>query len=97
MHLQLLSMVHELLMESLLLGTKQGKTGVAKISLNAHYAFNTIQRQSEITQCCTVLKKELMDKIGMVKLPERFERYDRLERRSFSHWKHTGLPDLLYY
>lgn len=52
----------------IIIGTKQGKTGVAKISLNAHYAFNTVRDNQESLNAAQY--KELMDEIGMVKLPE---------------------------
>lgn len=50
----------------IIIGTKQGKTGVAKISLNAHYAFNTVRDNQESLNAAQY--KELMDEIGMVKL-----------------------------
>ena len=52
----------------IIIGTKQGKTGVAKISLNAHYAFNTVRDNQESLNAAQY--KELMDEIGRVKLPE---------------------------
>ena len=52
----------------IIIGTKQGKTGVAKISLNAHYAFNTVRDNQESLNAAQY--KELMDEIGLVKLPE---------------------------
>jgi TonB-linked SusC/RagA family outer membrane protein len=48
--------------------TKQGKAGVAKISLNAHYAFNVVRDNQDPLNASQY--KELMDEIGMVKLPD---------------------------
>ena len=52
----------------IIIGTKQGKAGVAKVSLNAHYAFNTVRDNQESLNAAQY--KELMDEIGLVKLPE---------------------------
>ena len=52
----------------IIIGTKQGKAGVAKISLNAHYAFNNVRDNQESLNVAQY--KELMDEIGMVKIPD---------------------------
>lgn len=51
----------------IIINTKQGKAGVAKISLNAHYAWNTVRDHTKVLN--TWEYKELMDEIGTVKLP----------------------------
>lgn len=50
----------------IIIGTKQGKAGVAKVSLNAHYAFNNVRDNQESLNVAQY--KELMDEIGMVKI-----------------------------
>ena len=52
----------------IIIGTKQGKAGIAKISLNAHYAFNNVRDNQESLNVAQY--KELMDEIGMVKIPD---------------------------
>ena len=52
----------------IIIGTKQGKAGVAKVSLNAHYAFNNVRDNQESLNVAQY--KELMDEIGMVKIPD---------------------------
>ncbi len=52
----------------IIIGTKQGKAGVAKITLNAHYAFTTVRDNQESLNAAQY--KELMDEIGLVKLPD---------------------------
>ncbi len=52
----------------IIINTKQGKAGVAKIALNAHYAFNTVRFDQEPLN--TQQYKELMDEIGLVSLPD---------------------------
>jgi TonB-dependent SusC/RagA subfamily outer membrane receptor len=52
----------------IIINTKQGAAGVAKISLNTHYAFNTVRdNQSSLN---AKEYKDLMDEIGLVKLPD---------------------------
>ena len=56
-----------------IIGTKQGKAGVAKISLNAHYAFNTVRdNQNPLnTRQYLDLIKDMNDKgVISLKLPE---------------------------
>lgn len=48
--------------------TKQGKAGEARISLNAHYAFNVVRDNQDPLNAAQY--KELMDEIGLVKLPD---------------------------
>lgn len=48
--------------------TKQGKAGEAKISLNAHYSFNMVRDNQDPLNAAQY--KELMDEIGLVKLPD---------------------------
>ena len=48
--------------------TKQGKAGEARISLNAHYALNVVRDNQDPLNAA--LYKELMDEIGLVKLPD---------------------------
>ncbi len=52
----------------IIIGTKQGQAGVAKVSLNAHYAFNNVRDNQESLNVAQY--KELMDEIGMVKIPD---------------------------
>jgi TonB-linked SusC/RagA family outer membrane protein len=52
----------------IIINTKQGHAGVARISLNAHYAFNTVRDNQNSLN--TQEYKDLMDEIGMVKLPD---------------------------
>lgn len=47
--------------------TKQGKAGEARISLNAHYALNVVRDNQDPLNAAQY--KELMDEIGLVKLP----------------------------
>jgi TonB-linked SusC/RagA family outer membrane protein len=51
-----------------IISTKQGKYGVAKIALNAHYAFNFVRDNQDPLNASQY--KELMDEIGTVKLPD---------------------------
>ena len=48
--------------------TKQGKAGEARISLNAHYALNVVRDNQDPLNASQY--KELMDEIGLVKLPD---------------------------
>ncbi len=48
--------------------TKQGKAGEARISLNAHYALNVVRDNQDPLNAAQY--KELMDEIGLVKLPD---------------------------
>lgn len=48
--------------------TKQGKAGEARISLNAHYALNVVRDNQNPLNAAQY--KELMDEIGLVKLPD---------------------------
>lgn len=48
--------------------TKQGKEGEARISLNAHYALNVVRDNQDPLNAAQY--KELMDEIGLVKLPD---------------------------
>ena len=52
----------------ILITTKQGKNGVAKVSLNAHYSFNVVRDNQDPLNAQQY--KELMDEIGLVKLPD---------------------------
>lgn len=52
----------------ILITTKQGKTGVAKVSLNAHYSFNVVRDNQDPLNAQQY--KELMDEIGLIKLPD---------------------------
>ena len=52
----------------IIINTKQGSSGVAKITLNAHYAFNTVRDNQNSLN--TKEYKDLMDEIGLVKLPD---------------------------
>lgn len=52
----------------IIITTKQGKKGVAKISLNAHYSFSEVRDDQKVLN--TAQYKELMDEIGLVKLPD---------------------------
>ena len=52
----------------IIINTKQGKKGVAKVSLNAHYAFNTVRDNQKSLNVAQY--KELMDEIGLIKLPD---------------------------
>ena len=51
----------------IIINTKQGKEGVAKITLNAHYSFNSVRDNRKVLNSWEY--KELMDEIGMVKIP----------------------------
>jgi len=48
--------------------TRQGKAGEARISLNAHYAFNVVRDNQDPLNAAQY--KELQDEIGLVKLPD---------------------------
>lgn len=48
--------------------TKQGKAGEARISLNAHYALNVVRDNQDPLNAAQY--KELMDEIGLVNLPD---------------------------
>lgn len=52
----------------IIIGTKQGKQGVAKVSLNMHYSFSEVANTPKVLNAWEY--KELMDEIGMIKLPE---------------------------
>lgn len=52
----------------IIITTKQGKAGDAKIALNAHYAFNCVRDNQDPLNAAQY--KELMDEIGLVKLPD---------------------------
>ncbi len=52
----------------IIINTKQGKAGEAKISLNAHYAWNTVRDNTKSLNAWEY--KELMDEIGKVKIPD---------------------------
>lgn len=50
-----------------IINTKQGKAGVTKVALNAHYAFNGVRDNQNSLN--TAQYKELMDELGVVRLP----------------------------
>ena len=50
-----------------IINTKQGKAGVTKIALNAHYAFNGVRDNQNSLNAAQY--KELMDELGVVRLP----------------------------
>lgn len=52
----------------IIIGTKQGKSGVAKVSLNAHYSWSQVRDNQKVLNAWEY--KELMDEIGLVKLPD---------------------------
>ncbi len=52
----------------IIISTKQGQKGVAKVSLNAHVAANTVRNNQ--TPLNAQQYKELQDEIGLVKLPD---------------------------
>lgn len=52
----------------IIITTKQGKKGVAKITLNAHYAFNAARFDQDPLN--TAQYKELMEEIGRINLPD---------------------------
>lgn len=52
----------------IIITTKQGKTGVAKVSLNAHYSFSRVNNTPKVLNAWEY--KQLQDEIGLVKLPE---------------------------
>ena len=52
----------------IIITTKQGKNGVAKVSLNAHYSFSRVNNTPDVLNAWEY--KELQDEIGLVKLPE---------------------------
>ena len=52
----------------IIISTKQGKNGVAKVSLNAHYSFSQVNNTPKVLNAWEY--KELMDEIGLVKLPD---------------------------
>lgn len=52
----------------IIIGTKRGKQGVAKVSLNMHYSFSEVANTPKVLNAWEY--KELMDEIGMIKLPE---------------------------
>ena len=52
----------------IIIGTKQGKQGVAKVSLNAHYSFSQVTNAPKVLNAWEY--KELQDEIGLVKLPD---------------------------
>ena len=52
----------------IIIGTKQGKQGVAKVSLNAHYSFSEVNHTPKVLNAWEY--KELQDEIGLVKIPD---------------------------
>ena len=50
-----------------IINTKQGKAGVTKVALNAHYAFNGVRDNQNSLNAAQY--KELMDELGVVRLP----------------------------
>ena len=52
----------------IIINTKQGKNGVAKISFNAHYAWNKVRNHDKVLN--TWEYKDLMNDIKTVKLPD---------------------------
>ena len=52
----------------IIIGTKQGKQGVAKVSLNAHYSWTQAHKIPKVLNAWEY--KELQDEIGLLKLPD---------------------------
>ena len=52
----------------IIIGTKQGKQGVAKVSLNAHYSFSQVNHTPKVLNAWEY--KELQDEIGLVNIPD---------------------------
>ena len=52
----------------IIIGTKQGKEGVAKVSLNAHYSFSQVNNTPKVLNAWEY--KELQDEIGLLNLPD---------------------------
>lgn len=52
----------------IIIGTKRGKQGVAKVSLNMHYSFSDVANTPKVLNAWEY--KELQDEIGLVKLPD---------------------------
>lgn len=52
----------------IIIGTKRGKQGVAKVSLNMHYSFSEVANTPKVLNAWEY--KELQDEIGLVKLPD---------------------------
>ena len=52
----------------IIIGTKQGKEGVAKVSLNSHYSFSQVNNTPKVLNAWEY--KELQDEIGMLNLPD---------------------------
>ena len=52
----------------IIIGTKQGKEGVSKISVNAYYAVSQVTNTPKVLNAWEY--KELQDEIGLVKLPD---------------------------
>jgi TonB-linked SusC/RagA family outer membrane protein len=51
-----------------IVNTKQGKAGVTKVSLNAHYTFNGVRDNQDPLNASQY--KDLMDELGVVNLPD---------------------------
>ena len=68
----------------IIIGTKQGKQGVAKISLNAHYSFSQVNHTPKVLNAWEY--KELQDEIGLVKIPDGLEDQTDWKKETF----HTG-------
>ena len=52
----------------IIIGTKQGKQGVAKVSFNAHYSFSQVNHTPKVLNAWEY--KELQDEIGLVNVPD---------------------------
>jgi TonB-linked SusC/RagA family outer membrane protein len=65
----------------IIIGTKQGKQGVAKVSLNAHYSFSQVNHTPKVLNAWEY--KELQDEIGLVKLPEGLEDQTDWKKETF--------------
>ena len=52
----------------IIIGTKQGKQGVAKVALNARYSFSQVTNAPKVLNAWEY--KELQDEIGLVRLPD---------------------------
>ena len=65
----------------IIIGTKQGKQGVAKVSLNAHYSFSQVNHTPKVLNAWEY--KELQDEIGLVKLPDGLEDQTDWKKETF--------------
>lgn len=65
----------------IIIGTKQGKEGVSKISFNAYYSASQVSNTPKVLNAWEY--KELQDEIGLVKIPDNLEDLTDWKKETF--------------